>query len=103
MSTISSFKRIGNKHNVRSGKDCAKKFWESVREHAIKIINSKKEKMKLLIKEQQESYENAKICHICKEKFENNYVKDQKYHKVRGHCHYTGEYRRAAHSLYNLK
>ena len=103
MSTISSFKSIGNKHNVHRGKDCAKRFWESLREHAIKIINSKKEKMKLLTKEQQESYENVKICHICKEKFENNYVKDKKYRKVRDHCHYTGEYRRAAHSLCNLK
>ena len=28
--------------------------------------------MKLLTKEQQESYENAKICYICKEKIENN-------------------------------
>ena len=33
-------------------------------------------KMKLLIKEQQESYENAKICYICQEKFENKYLKD---------------------------
>ena len=32
--------------------------------------------MKLLTKEQQESFENAKICHICKEKFENKYLKD---------------------------
>ena len=33
--------------------------------------NFKKKKMKLLTKDQQESYENAKICHIFKEKFEN--------------------------------
>ena len=32
--------------------------------------------MKLLTKGQQESFENAKICHICKEKFENKYLKD---------------------------
>ena len=31
--------------------------------------------MKLLTKEQQESYENAKICDICKEKLENKYLK----------------------------
>ena len=31
--------------------------------------------MKLLTQEQQESNENAKICYICKEKFENKYLK----------------------------
>ena len=45
-----------------------KKFCEVLRDHAIKIINFKKKKM--------ESYENAKICYICKEKFENKYLKD---------------------------
>ena len=59
--------------------------------------------MKLLTKEQQESNENTKICYICKEKFENKYLKDQEYHKVRDNCHYTGEYRGARHSIYNLK
>ena len=69
----------------------------------MKIINFKKKKMKLLTKEQPESYENAKICYICQEKFENKYSKEKKYHKVRNHYHYIGEYRRAAHSLCNLK
>ena len=50
MSTISSFSSIEKKHGVYRGKDCMKN---------------------LLIKEQQESHENAKICYICKEKFEN--------------------------------
>ena len=31
-------------------------------------------KIKLLTKTQQESYENAKICYICKENFENRYL-----------------------------
>ena len=51
-------------------KNCMKKFCESLRKHAMKIINFQKKKMKLLTKEQEESYENAKICYICQEKFE---------------------------------
>ena len=44
----------------------------------MKIINFKKQKMKLLTNEQQESHENVKICYICKEKIEHKYVKDKK-------------------------
>ena len=69
----------------------------------MKIINFKKKKMKLSIKEEQESYENTKICYICKEKCQNNYSKDKKYHKVRDHCHCTGKYRGPAYSICNLK
>ena len=42
--------------------------------------------MRLLTKEQQELHKNAKICYICKEKFENEYVKGRKYCKFRDHC-----------------
>ena len=86
MSTISSFKHIEIKHDVYRGKGCMKKFCESLREHAMKIISFIKKKY-----EQQELYENAKICCICKEKFKDKYCKDKKYYKVRDHCHYTGE------------
>ena len=102
MSTISSFRIIEKKHDLYRGKYCMKKFCEFLREHAMKIINFKKKKLKLLTKEQKESYENAKICYICKEKFENRYLKDKKYRKVRDHCHYTGEYRGTVHSICNL-
>ena len=44
-----------------------KKFCKYLREHAIKIIDFKKKKMKLLTKEQKQSYGNAKIWDICKE------------------------------------
>ena len=80
-----------------------KTFCEFLSEHAMKVINFKKKKIKLLRKEHEESYENSKICNICKEKFENKYLKDKKYRKVRDHFYYTGEYRGAAHSIYNLE
>ena len=49
MSTISSVRRIENKHDVYRGKDCMKKFCEFLREHAMKII-LKRKKVKLLKK-----------------------------------------------------
>ena len=51
------------------------------------------------------SHENQKICHIFEKGFctdkNNNQLK--KMQKVRDHCHYTGKYREAAHSICNLR
>ena len=80
-----------------------KNFCKFLRTNAMKMVKFKKKKIKLLTKEQQELYENVKICDICKEKFENKYLKDKTYRKVRDHCLYTREYRCAAHSKCNLK
>ena len=77
MSTISSFRSIENKHDVHRGKDYMKKICESLREHVMKINNFKQKKTKSLTKEQQESYKNANICYICKEKFKNRYMEDK--------------------------
>ena len=57
-----------------------------------------------LTHEENDSYENQKVCHICKKEFifdidscgENTYVK---YRKVKDHCHYIGKYRSAAHNI----
>ena len=62
MVTISTFRSMENKRDVYRGKDCMKMFCQSLRQYAMKIINFKKKKMKLLTKEQKESYENTKIC-----------------------------------------
>ena len=43
------------------------------------------------------------MCYICKEKIEDKHAKDNKYGKVRDHCHYTGKYRGTAHRICNLK
>ena len=37
-------KSVKNKHDAYRGKGCVKKFFEFLREHAMKIINSKKKK-----------------------------------------------------------
>ena len=41
MSTISSFRSTETKHDLYRGKDCMKKLFEYLREHAIKIISSR--------------------------------------------------------------
>ena len=59
-----------------------------------------------LTPEQKRSYENAKICHICKSNFykkDHKDIKSSNYRKVRDHDHYTGIYRGAAHSICNLR
>ena len=43
------------------------------------IINFKKKKIKLLTNKLQESYENPKICYICKKNPGNEYVEGKKY------------------------
>ena len=50
MFTISSFKSIEDKHDIYRGKDYLKKFCESLREDAMKIINFKKKKNEVIKK-----------------------------------------------------
>ena len=61
-----SFNEIENKHHVWKGRDYMKKSCGCLKNHARKVINLKKNKMKFLTNE--ESYENAKIYFICKKK-----------------------------------
>ena len=49
----------------------------------------------LITEEEQESFDNATRCWVCNKDF----VDDD---KVRGHCHYTGKFRGAAHGKCNL-
>ena len=47
-----------------------------------------------LNKEEQKSFDKAEICHICSTELKED--------KVRDHCHFTGNYRGAAHNKCNL-
>ena len=53
-----------------------------------------------LTKKQWKRYDKAIMCHICFKPF---ISRGPRYNKVRDHCHYTGRYRAAAHSLCNLR
>ena len=77
-----------------------KKFCRDLREHAVKIINYKKNKMKPLTIKEEICHNKRKICYICKKEFDTN---DKKYYKAKDHCHDTGKYRGAAHNICNLR
>ena len=42
-----------------------KKFCKNLREHAMKVINFEEKEMIQLTTEENESYQNQKVCHIC--------------------------------------
>ena len=67
------------------------------------IINFKKKKLKLLTKELHNRIKVQKIFIFVKGKLKIKMIKIKKKCKVRDYGHYTGEYRGAAHSIFNLK
>ena len=69
-----------------------KKICGSLREHAMKIINFKKKKNEGINKRAIGIIKKEKICYICQEKYENEYLRDKEYRKVRNHCHYAGDH-----------
>ena len=104
--TNCSFDETKNKLDFYRGKDCMEKFCKDLRDHAMKIINYKEKEMIPLTDKETKSYEKQKVCYICKKEFstdENDKNAFKLYHKVRDHCHYTGKFRGAAHSICNLR
>ena len=76
--------------------DIPKIFVEKLSEATRGIYNDfyRKPKPLILSKEEQKSFNKAEICHICNKEL----LED----KVRDHCHFTGQYRGAAHNGCNL-
>ena len=93
-----SYGKVKDPLKLCRGKDCISKFCEHIIAEACRLYSSFPElPMEPLTKAQSKEYSKAKNCHICFTAFKPN---DQ---KVRDHCHYTGCYRGAAHSLCNLQ
>ena len=90
--THCSLDKSKNKLNYYRGQDCMKRFCKDLKEHAKKIINCEKKDMISLTKEEEEDYNNQKVCYICKKEF----INDTKECKVRDHCHYTVKYKGAS-------
>ena len=97
--SICSFDDTKNKRYFYRGKDCIEKFCKDLKELGTEMINFKKKEMIPLTNKEIKSYEKQKVCHICKEEF----CDDKNKKKVRDHCHYTGKFRGAAHSICNLR
>ena len=99
-----SFDEKENKLDYYRKKDCIEKLCKKLKKRAIKIINYEKKEMIPLTKEENKSYKEQKLCHICEEnifmnKDDENYKKRK---KLKDHCHCTGKFRCAAHSECNL-
>ena len=70
----------------------------------MKIINHEKNEITPLTHKENNFYNEQEICYICKEtfcmdKYDKDYVNRK---KVKDHCHYTENFRGAAHSKCNL-
>ena len=73
---------------------------EKFKDLAIGIINYEEKEIIPLTDEETKSYEEEKVCHICREQFCTN---ENEKNKVRDHCHYAGKSIGAAHSICNLR
>ena len=78
-----------------------KGFCNDIKEHLTRITNYEMKAMDPLTEEEEESYKNQELCHICEKEFCADNNKEMR--KVRDHCHYTGKYRGTAHSKCNLE
>ena len=84
---------------------CVDKLCKKLKKRAMKIINYEEKEVIPLTDEENKSYEEQEICHICNEKFctEEHGENYKNRRKVKDHCHYTGKFRGAAHSICNLR
>ena len=87
------------------GKDCIEHFCRKLKELGAEIINCEEKEMVPPTYKEIKSYEKQKVCYICKKQFcydKNKESEFKIYQKVIDHCHYTGNFRGAAHSICNL-
>lgn len=87
-----------NKFVTYRGPNCAKKFVETITKDVIKLskLLSVNNVMLPLTAIEQNSFDNATVCHLCNTEFNSS---DE---IVADHDHFTGQYRGPAHNVCNL-
>ena len=78
MLTRSAFDSSENKLDYYRGKDCIDKLCKKLKERSMKIINYEEKEMTPPTNEENKSYEEEEIFHICNEKF----CIDEKFRKI---------------------
>lgn len=85
-----------NRYFSYRGTDCVDRFIKEIYKDVAKIYRVLSTNTPIIFNENDElNFLNAKRCHIC-----NHFLFSD---RVRDHCHITGSYRGAAHSLCNLQ
>ena len=56
-----------------------------------------------MTKEELKSHKDTKVYYICGKRILKKFANDKNHRKVRGHCHFTGNYRGAVHSICKLR
>ena len=105
LSLICSFDSKESKHNFYRGRDCIKRFCSDLKDLGRKIVNYKQKEMIPLTDSKKKYYKEQKVWYICQKEFcyHTNEKKIIKlYKKIRDHCHFTGKFRGATHSVCNL-
>lgn len=94
-----SFDDSLSKFELFRGADCANQFITKLENDLVSLYKRYLQNiipMKPLTTDQNKTFEEAKLCHICGKSFNNFEV------KVKDHCHLSGEFRGAAHQECNL-
>jgi hypothetical protein len=80
--------------------DVAQIFVDRLEQDIKNICNKYGKKKMNLTKDEEMTFKLSTTCWLCGDKFDKD---DKNKRPVRDHCHYTGKYRGAAHSVCNLK
>ena len=83
------------------GENSIEEFCKTLKSEVNRAMQYKKKVMNELTSKEKSDYKSAIKCYLCNKFFSKNPEKIGE-RKVRDHCHYTGKFRGAAHSICNL-